>query len=163
MARPPDPRRRSLRFNDLDEVVRDVEDLQRRGYDRVGRWDLAQVCGHLSEWMGYAVDGYPKPPAVAGVVLALVRSTIGPSILKKILAKGSLDAGSPTMKQTVPPPSADPGPAIAELRRVVERFKGHGGEYCASLLFGPIGRDEMKRLQLIHCDLHLSFLLPHQA
>ena len=40
--------RRELRFDSLDEVVRDAEHLLAVGYDRAGNWDLAQCCGHLA-------------------------------------------------------------------------------------------------------------------
>ncbi len=55
--------RRQLRFNDLDEVVRDAETLLAKGYQKAGNWDLAQCCKHLAEWMRFPVEGFPKAPA----------------------------------------------------------------------------------------------------
>lgn len=48
--------RRQLSFDDLDAVMRDVEQLAASCYDRVGNWDLAQICSHLSDWMRYPVS-----------------------------------------------------------------------------------------------------------
>lgn len=160
MAKRPDTRRRPLTFADLDEVVRDVDGLARDGYDRVGDWDLSQACGHLTEWLRFAVQGYPRGPLPIRLMMGLLRMTMGRSLLKRTLASGKLDAGSPTLKETVPAPAGDAGPAIDELRRAVAAFKAHPGEYQVSPLFGAMSRDEMSRLQLIHCAHHLSFLIP---
>ena len=56
--------RRQLDFRDLNEVVQYVEKLHVGGYEKVGNWDLAQVCGHLSDWMRFPLDGYPRPSLV---------------------------------------------------------------------------------------------------
>lgn len=152
--------RRDLQFEDLDAVVRDAGRLAAAGYRRVGRWDLAQVCGHLAQWMGYAVDGYPPMPAPVRLLMPVLRAAIGRPTLRKVLATGSMSAGSPTLRQTVPESAVDPGPALAELRRMVGRFKSHEGEYAVSPLFGPMTRHEMARLQRIHCAHHLGFLVP---
>lgn len=55
---PDKPQRRELKFLDFDNVIRDVEQLQARGYSRAGNWNLAQVCGHLADWMSYPLDGF---------------------------------------------------------------------------------------------------------
>jgi hypothetical protein len=157
---PARPARRPLTFHDLDDVLRDVDALAAGGYDRAGNWDLAQACRHLAEWMRFAVDGYPRSPLPVRLIFAALRPTIGRSVLRKTLDTGSMGAGSPTLRETVPAPAADPMPAVAELRRTIERFRDHRGEYHASPLFGALTRDQMTQLHLVHCAHHLSFLVP---
>jgi Protein of unknown function (DUF1569) len=155
-----DPRRRTPEFRELDDVMRDVDALASGGYDRVGNWDLSQICGHIAQWMSYSVKGYPRGPAPIRLMMALLRVTIGKSLLRKTLSSGFMDAGAPTLKQTIPAATSDPTPAINELRRVIEDFKSHKGDYQVSPFFGPMTREQMTRLQLIHCAHHLSFLKP---
>ena len=74
--------RRPLKFDSLDAVVRDAENLLASGYDRAGNWDLAQVCGHLAEWLRFPMDGFPKVPllirqAVFGNIGTLISFRVG--------------------------------------------------------------------------------------
>ena len=152
--------RRPLVFNDLDEVVRDAENLQAKGYEKAGNWDLAQCCTHLSEWLRFPVEGFPKAPAPIRAVFWVLRKTVGRKKLLTYIDTGSFPAGKPTMPQTVPPPGGDPREAIEKLRRSVNRLKEYTGPIVPSPLFGPMTKDEAVRMQLVHCAHHLSFLVP---
>ena len=154
------PHRRDLTFRDLDEVVRDVEHLQAKGYDRAGNWDLAQVCGHLTKWLSYPLDGFPRAGCFVGTMLWLMKITVGKGMKKKILTTGKFKDGGPTMPESVPASGGDEAAAVAKLKEMVERFKNHMGELHPSPLFGPMSREELTRLHLIHCAHHLSFLTP---
>jgi hypothetical protein len=151
--------RRTLNFRSLDEAVTDAERLHQSGYDKVGNWDLAQVCFHLSEWMRFPLDGYPKTPLVIAPIMWLMRKTAGRKILEKTLTKG-FEPGGHTLNQTLPAPGGDEAAAVARLRQTVERFGKHNGPYHPSPLFGQMTRDEWTRLNLAHCAHHLSFLIP---
>ena len=154
------PARRSLRLDDFDAVLRDVETLRSAGYDRAGNWDLAQCCGHLAEWMRFPVEGFPPPPAPIRLVLWVMKKTIAPSRLRQALESNSMAAGVPTLRETVPPPAGDEAAAEETLRKAVARFEAHAGPYRPSPMFGAVDRDTAKRLQLVHCAHHLSFLIP---
>jgi hypothetical protein len=154
--------RRELTFNDLDEVVRDAEQLLARGYDRAGHWDLAQVCDHVGNWMRYAMDGFPRAPLPIRGLLWALRKTIGKRKLADFLATGKMPAGKPTLRQSVPPPGGDPAAAVARLRATVARMTAHAGPLKPSPLFGDVTRDEWVRLNLVHAAHHLSFLVPRQ-
>jgi hypothetical protein len=153
--------RRVLKFDSLGDAVRDAEQLLARGYEKAGTWDLAQVCGHLANWMTYPLDGFPKPPAPIRAVLWVLRKTVGRAKFEQYLARG-MPAGKPTMPDSVPPPGGDPAAAVARLRGAAERFQAHTGEVHPSPLFGAMTKDEATRLQLVHCAHHLSFLTPKQ-
>jgi hypothetical protein len=154
------PARRALRFSSLDEVVRDAENLQAKGYDRAGNWDLAQVCTHLTEWMRFPMDGFPRPPLPVRMALWMMRVTIGKAALRKTLDSGTMRAGGPTMPVTVSGPGGDATAAVAKLKETAARFQAHTGPIHPSPLFGAMDKDTATRLQLVHCAHHLSFLVP---
>jgi hypothetical protein len=151
--------RRALTFATLDDVVRDAETLLAKGYDKAGKWDLAQACSHLAEWMRFPIDGFPRLPLLLRPVFWLMRATVGKKIGRKILAEG-FSAGGRTMPQTVAQPGGDAVVAVAKLKEVAERFKAHTGPIHPSPLFGAMNKDEALQLQLKHCEHHLNFLLP---
>ena len=153
------PERRKLTFVTLDDVVKDAENLQAKGYEKAGNWDLGQVCLHLADWMRFPMDGFPKPPLPIRLMLGMIRVTLGKKMYRQYTTEG-MPAGKPTMPQSVAKPGEDPLAAIAKLRETVERFKAFTGPIHPSPLFGALNRDEAARLQLVHCAHHLSFLVP---
>jgi hypothetical protein len=152
--------RRTLTFATLDDVVRDTEHLLAVGYDRIGKWDLAQCCGHLAEWFRYQMDGYPKPPLLVRPVFWLIRNTVGKRLGRKMFAGGSMKTGLPTIPQSVPAPGGDDAAGVARLRETIGRWKAHTGPLHASPLFGGMSREAWTKGHLIHCAHHLSFLVP---
>jgi hypothetical protein len=157
----PDAARRNLTFRDLDEVIADVENLRATGYEKLGKWDLAQVCGHLADWTSYPVNGFPRTGCVIGTLLWLIKVTVGTAKRRKMLATGVMPSGKPTLPQTVPPAGGDEEAAVEKLKAAVRRFRAHAGEYYPSPIFGRMSRDEWTRLVLLHCAHHLSYLIPN--
>lgn len=155
--------KRELEFQNLDEAVLEAERLQRLGYDRAGNWDLAQVCGHLADWMSFPLDGFPPTPLLFRPVFWMLRKTVGPAQLRKVRNARSVPRGVPTIPQTVPAPGRDEAPDVERLRRMVARFQAHDGPIQPSPLFGPMDRETATRLQLLHCAHHLGFLIPRDA
>ena len=153
--------RRSLEFSTLDDAVRDAEELLDAGYQRAGNWDLSQACRHLSQWMTFPLDGFPKVPAPVRGVFWIMRRTIGRRQLEKILATGAMKAGMPTIRETVPVSGSDEAASVAAFRETVGRFKNHKGPLFPSPLFGELDHATATKLQLIHCAHHLSFLIPN--
>jgi len=151
--------RRKLTFASLDEVVVDAENLLAKGYERAGNWDLAQVCSHLADWLRFPIEGFPRPPLPIRMLLWTLRNTVGKAKFRQYLAEG-MPAGKPTMPQTVAQPGGDPTAAVTKLKQAVAKFKAYTGEIHPSPLFGAMNKDEAMRLQLVHCALHLSFLVP---
>lgn len=152
--------RRELIFNSLDDVVRDAENLHAKGYEKAGNWDLAQACGHLTKWLSYPLDGFPKPGCMVGTMLWLMRMTVGKSIKRKILATGKFKEGGPTIPESVSASGEDEAAAAAKLKDAIARFKNYTGALHPSPLFGAMPKEELARLHAIHCAHHLSFLVP---
>lgn len=159
---PAKPERRKPTFATLDDAVRDAETLLAKGYERAGNWDLAQVCLHLAEWLRFPVEGFPKMPLLLRPVGWLVRTLVGKAMRAKVLANG-FSAGGQTMPQTVFPSGGDDAAAVAKLKEAAEQLKAHAGPIHPSPLFGKMTKDEAVRLQLKHCEHHLSFLIPKLA
>jgi hypothetical protein len=155
------PNRRKLNFTCLNDAVTDARRLQQSGYTASGNWNLAQVVGHCSQWLSFPMDGYPKSPLPIRAILWLARCTFGKSFRKKILQAGRMKAGAPTMPSTVRPANfATEAATIEELAKQVQRFEDFNGQLHESPLFGKMSKDEHRRLQLIHLQHHLSFLIP---
>jgi hypothetical protein len=152
--------RRPLTFDSLDEAVRDAEELLASGYDKVGNWDLAQVCGHLTNWLTYPIDGFPKVPLLLRPMIWALRNTIGRPKYEKYVKERSFPAGKPTVPQSVPHPGEDAKQAVAQFGQAVKRFQEYEGPLYPSPLFGALTKNEAQALQLVHCAHHLSFLVP---
>jgi hypothetical protein len=152
--------RRALKFDTLDEVIRDVEMLHSKGYNRLGNWDLAQISLHLADWLRYPVEGYPKMPLFLRPIMWTMKVTMGKGMLRKILKSGKMSEKGQTMPQTVHASGEDPTQAMEKLKTAIESWKKHSGEYHPSPLFGKWDRETATKLQLIHCAHHLSFLVP---
>ena len=155
--------RRELRFETFDDAVRDAEHLLSVGYDRVGKWDLAQCCGHLQRWISYPMDGFPPTPLLFRPILFLMRNLVAPRELSKALESGTTKPGMPTIPQSVPHPGEDAAKAVQAFRETVARFKSHPGPFHPSPLFGSLDREKLTRLHVIHAAHHLSFLVPKTA
>jgi uncharacterized protein DUF1569 len=155
--------RRQLVFSDLDAVARDADRLLAGGYEKAGNWDLAQVCNHVADWMGFQIDGFPSPPAPIRAMLWVMKKTIGRKKLLQYLADKSFPAGKPTMPQTVHSAGGDARAAVERLRQNVGRLKAYTGPIVPSPLFGPMTKDEAVGMQLVHAAHHMSFLIPKQG
>ena len=154
------PTRRALTFDSLDAAVADAEMLLSKGYDKTGQWDLAQVCGHLANWLGFAMDGFPQAPLPIRMMLWTARHTIGPAKLKQYLANGEMGLGKPTMPDSIPAPGGDDAAGVARLRETVDRAKMFAGTPLPSPFFGPMDRETWVKLNCVHAAHHLSFLVP---
>lgn len=151
--------RRELKFQSLDDIVRDAENLLTNGYDKAGNWDLSQCCNHLAFWLTCPIEGFGKAPAPLRVFFWIARNTFGPGQLRKTIANG-FPTGSPTDPASVKPSDGDDAAGVAKLKRAAERFRDHEGPIVPSPFFGPMTKQTATQLQLTHAAHHLSFLVP---
>lgn len=154
---------RELDYHDWDDLLRDLDTLQRQGYDKAGNWSLGQVCAHLNDWMRFPLDGFPKPPFPVRVLLWTLKTTIGKSQLRKILTTRRMPQNGPTMRETVHAPETDEAKAVDDLRATIARFRADEAPLHPSPLFGEMDRAMWTQLQLVHCAHHLRFLIPRGA
>jgi hypothetical protein len=145
---------RQLDFTNFNDVLAEVDRLHRGGYDKLGQWDLAQICDHLTYFMEAGLDGAKFR------VPWLIKILFGRFFLRRILKTRRMKAGIRTPQDPVPAPGGDEAAAVERLRRVIERTQQHTGEFVPSPFFGRLTRQQATDLSLIHCAHHLGYLRP---
>lgn len=147
-------RRRTLHFKTEDDVIADVRNL-RKGYTQAGHWTLPQVCWHLNVGVQARMKAGPFPPNTPE------QDARKPQILQ-VLASGQIPNGIVAPPAAVPP--ADAGDqAIDDLIASLRQFKTFPGPIPPHRLFGHLNDADARKLNLIHCAHHLSYLSPVAA
>lgn len=147
---------RELRFDTIDQVRLEVEQLRRAGYERAGQWDLAQACDHLAYLMEGSLDGFTIQ------VAWLIRARFGWAVLHRILPQKKTKPGVPAPQENIAPPNSAEAAAVERFCQVVRRFEAQQGDDHASPLFGYLTRGPWRELHLIHGAHHLGFLRPRR-
>ena len=158
------PERRKLVFQDLSDITREARMLLAKGYTSAGKWNLAQTCNHINEWVRFPVDGYPRVPVYCAPIFWALRSSIMPGKLKQYLADKSFPAGKPTMAQTVFAANfSSDEEAVRKLGATIERVGSFRGPLHPSPLFGKMDHETHHSLQFVHAAHHLGFLVPKSS
>jgi hypothetical protein len=147
--------RRDLSYANEDEVIADVGNL-RRGHVRLGGWTLEQICWHLEQGVRYRMA---PPPHAANTAEQEARA----GVLKQVLASGRLPGNIVAPEPMVPP--KDPGAqAVDSFIRSMREFRDFPGPIAPHRIFGKIPNEaDARKLNLIHCAHHLSYLIPTTA
>jgi hypothetical protein len=146
--------RRALVFTDWDSLLADVERLHIDGYDRLGNWELAQMCDHLSLTLESSLDGF------AFKVPWIVRATFGPFLLRRVIKTGRMGDGIKVPEGATRQTSSDATAAVERFRRAVERVRSHTGPFQPHPLVNRSSADDWRQIHFIHCAHHLSLLVP---
>ncbi|RUL87671.1 DUF1569 domain-containing protein [Tautonia sociabilis] len=147
--------RRSLDFRDADSVIAEIRRLQSGGYTMLGKWNLAQICDHLTATMRVALDGRER--RLPWPIRALV---FGP-LFRQVIRTRRMRAGLPTLKPLVPtsPSGPDDPASIDACIATLERARN-----CSSAdLQHPavdLTLQQWQQLSWIHAAHHLGFLIP---
>lgn len=144
-------RRIGIHFIDEECVVMEIQRL-RDGHDRAGNWTLAQVCDHLDKGIQARMKAGPFPPNTP-------EQDARKAMFATILATGQLPDGIEAPDFMQPPATCDDASIDACIVRLRE-FATFNGPIAPHRLFGHLAQDEARRLNLIHCARHLSFLIP---
>ncbi len=155
--------RRRLSFKTLEEAVEDAEFLLQSGYFKTGNWDLSQCCRHLARVMQYPIDGFPDFPLPMRVAMLVLRYSVAPGLLKRMLAAELWPERIPTDKDSVPKADSEDLQGIAEFRVAVNRLLTFNGPLYPSPLLGMLDKPTLIRLHRIHSAHHLGFLVPRTA
>ncbi|MBX3421847.1 MAG: DUF1569 domain-containing protein [Pirellulaceae bacterium] len=154
------PIRRKLQFDTLPEAVLEAERLLESGYEKTGNWDLTQCCNHITKVMLYPIDGFPRFPVHMQIATRLMRYTIAPIMLKRILSTNRWPAGVPTDTQSLPVETGRDRPAVEQFKLAVTRLLTFDGPWQTSPLFGLLEKEQLVHLHRIHTAHHLGFLVP---
>jgi hypothetical protein len=152
--------RRPLRFETIDDVLRDAEllvDAARRGTLRAtGNWSLGQALAHLATWVNMPFDGYPqmRPPAWW---MRLLRPLISWWLVNKGFPAGVRIEGVPGGTFGIEPCAINEG--LTQLQAAYRRLAAEAPMHT-SPVFGPLTHDQWVKFHLRHAELHLSFFHP---
>lgn len=151
--------RRRLDFRSWDDLLADAERLARGGYDRAGKWSLAQALDHVGAGLRVAIAGSAKQ--MPWPMRMLARSCALPVMRSWRWIPAGIPA--PVWWQPQVPADADDATAVAQFRREVDAFRAHQGPYHPHPAFDRLGREAYADLMLIHASHHLGFLVPRDG
>lgn len=155
------PEKRKLKFNHFDEMLADARLLYENGYSRRGNWTLGQATGHVALWMTYPLDGFPVAPIPVRMIMWLMKVTVGQSLKRKIFAEG-FKPGMMTAPVSVPDAEKVSDQAgIEQLEEAIRRVTEHQGELNPSPLFGPMDKETLIKVSLLHAEHHFGYLEPN--
>lgn len=146
--------RRTINFDALPDAVTEAERLLASGYDRAGKWTLAQVATHLATVIEMSRKGFPwyLPWPLTTVVRWLALG----AVLRRERFRRTVSA--PKFLQ--PPADAEDRASVDRLRAAIELFEGPGDTIFPSPVFGRLTREQWRQVHLWHCEHHFSFLVP---
>lgn len=145
---------RELDFRSIDEVLAEVNRLEKSGSTPLGNWDFAQICHHLAFFAEGSLDGHKFR------VPWIFKALFGKSVLRRILTQRIMKPGRFTPQKPLPEPGLDPRQAAERLRKILGRMRDHRDEFIPSPFFGYLTPDQVLELTCIHCAHHLGFLQP---
>ncbi|MFN0021307.1 MAG: DUF1569 domain-containing protein [Pirellulaceae bacterium] len=155
--------RRILRFQSLDEVLADAEQLASIPTRGLGKWTLGQVLSHLALVYEKSIDGTTYRPG--WLMRFLAKVVLGPLFLRRVLRKG-MGAGirppARMFQEIAPPENVSTAEGLHALRRAIGRLKSESQrdyEQC----FHLFTREEWDLFHVRHAELHLSFIVPANA
>lgn len=152
------PARRTLRFESLDAILADAEQLAVQPHRVLGNWSLGQILEHLALNIDafFSGFGFQAP--------WLVRWTVGPLLKRRILTRGMAPGFRLPQRAAVllPEPAVATDEGLRHLRSAVERLK-HDVPTRPHPVLGRMTQDEVCRLTQRHAELHLSFVVPETA
>jgi hypothetical protein len=144
--------RRKLHFDSYQEVLDDVHQLAAGQCRHLGNWSLGEICQHLAKTMDMSIDG-------SDAQFPWLLRKIGPFLMKRFIAR-PMPAGFTIPKGAqVVPDSDETAAGVAALEKAVVRL--HGTEQRKPHpLFGAMTPQQWDQMQMRHCELHLSFVVP---
>lgn len=145
---------RELNLQTINDVLAEIDHLQKTGCTPTGNWDFTQVCNHLAYFAEGSLDGYQfKVPWI-------FKKLFGRRVLNRIMTQRKMKTGVFTPQRPLPAPGQDAAAAADRLRKALIRVRDHRGEFCASPFFGEMTPDQVRDLAVIHSAHHLAFLQP---
>lgn len=145
--------RRDIDLKDLDAALEEAKRLHASGYEKVGEWDLSQICEHITMPINMAIDGSPFKANFLMRTMAILL------MKKKFFRDRKIKPGLKAPGNAVFATS-DEATALANLEKAIERFKAHDGPMQMHPFFGNLSKELWHDFNTIHCSHHLAFLVP---
>ena len=147
--------RRTLRYNSLDDILADAEQLASGPIKAVGNWSPGQIFEHLARGYTLPLDGVVLP--IPFYVRWGARLMLGIFLRNGMPAGIKLDGES--AQALVPPDNITPQTGLVDLRQGIALWKAKTIVPRHSV-FGNISDDQWTQVHLRHAELHMSFLSP---
>ncbi|TWT43331.1 DUF1569 domain-containing protein [Botrimarina hoheduenensis] len=150
-------KRRPLDLRTLDDVRDEIIRLRDHGYTARGKWNLAQICAHVSETIRIGIDGdEPRLPWILRKIFGVV--------FKIVLRTRTMMSGAPTVPRLTPPelPTDDPA-VIDRCLATLAEARDFAGPLPPYPLMDGITLAKWKDLMVIHAQHHLRFLEPQRS
>jgi hypothetical protein len=146
--------RRELHYTNFDEVSADAECLAAGPVRMLGNWTYGQILEHLASVMEMSIDGFnAQAPWYIRLAAGL--------FMRRRFIYGAMPAGFSLPKQMrhLLPKETSVTEGLGHLRRAIERLKIEEAR-SPHPVFRRLTREESDQIQLRHCELHMSFVLP---
>jgi hypothetical protein len=121
-----------------------------------GSWSLPQVAWHLDQAVQARMKPGPHPDDTAE------QKKRKPLAQHVIAMNGYLPDGI-TAPDTMVPSAAVPATAVDDLIASLKQLMAFKGEIAPHRLFGRLSDADARRLNLIHCAHHISYLTPVES
>ena len=142
--------RRKVRYESLDEFLREAERLSQAEVRLLGNWSLSQIYGHLARTMDGSIDGLGfLMPAPVRWLMSL--------FMKRKFLHDKLPAGFKSAPEFVPEETSLDA-ELDELRKAVARQHSEPDRVLHPA-FGNIGKEGWNLFHLRHAELHMSFVV----
>lgn len=147
--------RRTLRYESLDDIVREAEELAGRAHRTTGNWTYGQILRHLAKGADACFDGFGdfRVPWWA-------RWFIAPLVKKRFLRE-TMRAGikvPENVSTLMPEAGVSVEEGLRHLRQALARFQTETPTRPHPFLGRLKNKDEYVALILRHSELHMSFV-----
>lgn len=147
--------RRSLRFESLDDILREAECVATHPGRTLGNWSVAEILDHLANSIRAAYEG---PDArVSWMIRWILAPLIRSSVLNQPMRPGT--SLPKVMSHFLPGDDPTTGESLEKLRTWIARMRTEKPP-LEHPIFGKLSHDNWVKLHLRHAELHLSFILP---
>jgi len=145
--------RRKISYATYDEVLSDAERAVREKAQTTGNWSLGRILEHLAIANEKTLDGF-------GFQAPFPVRVVARTFLKNRLLKNGLKPGFKLPRRgekLLVPDETDADAALEHLRRSIQRLQTET-KRSPHPFFGSLTLDESNRLNLLHAELHMSFV-----
>jgi len=146
--------RRSVQYQDLQDLLQDVEQLARGEPRTLGNKTFPQILKHLSIVMNGSMDGMAmRVPWYFKMIGKLLKNRILSSPMRPGFR---LPAEA---EKTLWPEVSSLPEALDAFRKSIKRLETEPKREPSPFL-GPLTREEWDKLHLRHAELHMSYVVP---
>jgi hypothetical protein len=142
--------RRELKFNSFEEVLNELNQLEKGQVQTTGLWSFYQILTHCSESLEFCVSRYPSEAPW------IIRATIGRLAFKEMMKMGYFKPGMVNPRAPQKREEGDEKAALSRIRKAIAAFQAYTGPLATHPFFGKIARQDFEKYHLMHLAHHLG-------